>query len=290
MSIRRLEVATLSPGPITVDAHAGVLIPGVKFPTPFTYAKIAPGLSFKVKYIEERWHWFNKHLFGGVMKPPLEIEITRNTGEIKTFGSWTSGYRLLKMHPKLWELKDESQALGTLVHEMAHQYETEHRPRSHDEILKGGADRGAHGPTWQAIMAEIGMPVDATYKGGRQALQTDSERRVVKRYENPYVRKAGPENLIEEQNLLVHVDFVKGKETPVVIVGNRQRNITKWGLCVPGFDAKDLKTRGWHWYPMSSLFVPDKIQITDFPRALFSESASNMAYRILMQTPGDAVN
>lgn len=122
-------VGSLSRGPITVDEAAGVLIPNVKFPTTLSLGSIeGGGTTYKIKYLTERWNWFNTHLFGGVMKQP-KFEITRSMPDIKQFGSWQPGTRILRMHPKLWALKSEAQCLGTLVHEMAHQYEGEHNRR-----------------------------------------------------------------------------------------------------------------------------------------------------------------
>ncbi len=276
MSITRIELSAPTRSAfLEVDEYDGVLIKGVKFVTAFSLGQLEAGTQFKIKYLKERWAWFNDHCFGGVMKPPDSWEISKNFKDIKLFGSWNSFYRRIKMHPKLWQLKNESQCLGTLLHEMAHQYETEHEPR--------GQAEDAHGPTWQGIMRRVGLSPRAKWVGKQEDLRSIHEERVVQRMQRA-TRKATPELLVGEYNLAVYVNMVKGRKTPLVIIGGFVRTPAEgWRTTfVPGFSDKVLTTNDlFRWYEVSNLYLPDVPEIqADFPKTLLSEKAKLFAKRI----------
>lgn len=256
---KRLVVGSLSRGPIEVDADAGVLIPGVKFNTAFSFGVLG-GKAFMIRYLTERWHWFNQHLFGHAMTLP-NFEITKNFKEVKLLGSYTGGrVRLLKIHPKLFDLKTEATVLGTLVHEMAHQYEMEVTPRPIGE--------DAHGATWQRIMHSIGLPTGATYTGGRQALQDRQEREAVEKY----VRRASKLSFKDLElggNKLMYVNRLTGKETPILAIGNEKYSRLDHGdVTLLGASVQDVKKGVFRWYRMMYLYKLDALEVKNYPNEL----------------------
>ena len=277
MSIRELEIAEPIRGPIDVDEYDGVLIPNVKFPTAFSLGQLeGNGKTFKTKYLKERWHWFNNHCFGGVMKEPDVWEITKAFKDIKLFGSWTSSSRRIKMHPKLWELKDERQCLGTLLHEMAHQYVFEHEPWA--------AHEDSHGPSWQNAMIRLGMSKAAKWRGKQEDLQGQKERKVVERFQSTAPR-ANRTTFKDAFNYGVLVNTVKGRETPLVIVGPnwfREPEQGFNGVYVPGFSVKEIGMSIFKWYNLEQLYKPDLIEVEDFPAELKGEAAKRKVRHIVL--------
>lgn len=275
MSIKQIELAGPMHAPqIVADEYDGVLLPDVKFPTAFSLGSLEQGKTFKIKYLTERWHWFNQHSFGGAMKLPNEFEITKNFKDIKLFGSWTPGKRLLKMHPKLWLLKSESQCLGTLLHEMAHQYVDEHIPDARRE--------DPHGPTWKSVMTKIGLSPAAKWNGRHEDLRSIQEHRVVDRF-----RTTAPKVLLEQfvqpYNLAVYVNTVKGRKTPLVVIGSYLREKSEgWrDTFVPAFSAKDATGDSFRWYELQFLYTPDKPEVdADFPKILLGNRAKEKAQQI----------
>lgn len=260
MTIRKRRVlGSLSRGPIEVDKDAGILIPGVKFNTAFSFG-ILGGKSFMVRYLVERWHWFNQHLFGNSMKLP-NFEITKNFKEVKLLGSYTGGnIRLLRIHPKLFDLKTEATVLGTLAHEMAHQYEM--------EVTRRPLGEDSHGATWQRIMHSIGLPTGAMYTGGRQALQDRQEREAVERLQ----RRASTLSFADLElggNRLMYVNKITGKETPILAIGSEKYSRLESGdVTLLGASVKDVEKGIFRWYRMMYLYKLDALELKEYPTAL----------------------
>ncbi len=263
-------LGSLSRGPIEVDKDAGILIPGVKFSTAFSFG-ILGGKSFMIRYLIERWHWFNHNLFGNAMTLP-NFEITKNFKDVKLLGSYTGGnVRLLRIHPKLFDLKTEATVLGTLAHEMAHQYEMEVTPKPRGE--------DSHGPTWQRIMHSIGLPTGATYTGGRQALQDRQEREAVERL----VRRSSSlslSDLAPGGNHLMYVNKITGKETPILAIGDARyaRNAEAAWPSLLGTSVHDAAKGIYRWYILGYLYKLDALEVKTYPAALKSDLLEGKLY------------
>lgn len=281
MTIKRLAFAVtsnLSRGPIDVDAEAGVLIPGVKFPTAFSLGAIeGTAKTYKVKFLKERWAWFNAQLFGGVMAEPNFV-ISKNFKDIKALGTYTSIIRELMIHPKLWDLKSESVILGTLVHEMAHQYEFEHEHRPPGEDV--------HGQTWQSIMARVGMPTRAKFLGkDKDSLMDHKERKVTERFDT-VVQKAKLSDFERIKNFAMYVDKVRGRETPLIIVGPYHRSGSTREY-VPGFAKTEVNKSTFSWFDLTSVYIPDKLQVMNFPAELLGAQADAKANAVSQYLTAD---
>mgnify|MGYP002777860696 CR=1 FL=1 len=110
------------------------------------------------------WHEFNKQHLGGVLRPP-SLQIDRSTARL---GHWQRETRTLSLsHEHLighrWD-----DVLGTLKHEMAHQYV--------DEVL--GGDERPHGPHFVRACALLEIPPDAT---GNPSAGDDAAARILRR-------------------------------------------------------------------------------------------------------------
>lgn len=276
MSLRSIVVSTLSKGPIVVGPHASVTIPGVKFLTAFSLGTIDTGSTFKIKYLMERWNWFNRELFGSSMTMP-EWEISRKTSDISLLGLFShkgSGSGKITVHPKLFEVASgESTLLGTLVHEMAHQY-----VRTVLNINWGTNDADAHGPEWQATMEAIGLPVDAKFLGTRQELQNKQERKVVERLKNPHAKRFTLEDLKNTVNYALYIDETKGQSIPTIVVGSADKKYS--GPVVIGFTVNQVRTDKYWRLSLGKLLVPSVLEVEKFPKALFSDAAKSKAYRL----------
>ena len=126
----------------------------IKFRTSWGVARINNNghdqKAYMLRYIEERYNWLNKVAFGGLLRKP-EFEVSTHKTAL---GMWTPGLRRLQISRFLFATENQDTLLGTLLHEMAHQYETEHSPRPFDE--------DGHGETWQLIMIALGASTRAT--------------------------------------------------------------------------------------------------------------------------------
>jgi hypothetical protein len=223
-----------------------------------------------VRYLTERWHWFNQHLFDHAMTLP-NFEITKNFKEVKLLGSYTGGsIRLLKIHPKLFDLKTEATVLGTLVHEMAHQYEMEVTPKPSGE--------DSHGQTWQRIMHSIGLPTGAKYTGGRQSLQDRQEREAVEKL----ARRTSLltfKDLAPGGNRLMYVESLSGKETPILAIGEEKYSPVLHGVRkLLGCSAKDAQKNVMNWYPLTRLYKLDALEVRNFPEILKSDLLEGKLY------------
>ena len=97
-------------------------------------------------------------MFGSQMKEPTDLVIGSRT---TVLGTWSPWKRQLLVSAVCFSHKTEEHALGTLAHEMAHQYESEHSPRPYGE--------DAHGQMWRNIMLSIGFSDRSKFYGRFQA-------------------------------------------------------------------------------------------------------------------------
>ncbi len=148
-----LQLANLSSEGIIVHEHGAVSIPSsVQFKTHYSVCGLDTAEGYRVEFLKERWHYFNTHLFGGLLKePPFVI-----SNKVRFLGIWYPGLKKMEFGKKMFKQPKEMPLLGVMVHEMAHQYVSEvlHSP-----------DVDAHGPSWQHVMESVGMTTDDKYRG-----------------------------------------------------------------------------------------------------------------------------
>lgn len=96
----------------------------------------------RIAVLWEQWHYFNRKFFGGKLIPPKTIRLTSAQsydGKIVYKGSLSKTCFHLKDQVRLLFAArlDEWNLMGTLLHEMVHQYQLqvlEHEP-DHDKIF-----------------------------------------------------------------------------------------------------------------------------------------------------------
>ena len=168
-----VQLANLSSNGIEVLPHGSVKIPGHPFKYYYSETDISEADTMKVKYLEERWDYMNHHLFGGVMtRPPFFI-----TRHKKRLGAWYPGMKKMEFSKMMFKQPDEYTLLGTLAHEMAHQYVS---------TVIFSNEKDAHGPAWQHVMQSIGLTTDAKYSGPslKTIVQRDRENELHQRLKN----------------------------------------------------------------------------------------------------------
>ena len=129
----------------------------VKIRGQWSVARIG-GLVWYRRWLVNRWHVLNELMFGSQMKEPTDLVIGSRT---TVLGTWSPWKRQLLVSAVCFSHKTEEHALGTLAHEMAHQYESEHSPRPYGE--------DAHGQMWRNIMLSIGFSDRSKFYGRFQA-------------------------------------------------------------------------------------------------------------------------
>lgn len=130
-----------------------VIDPSVKFKTTYALVKIGNSNTIRLKYLHERYEWFNYHSFGNALDTSPTILVTDDK---KTLGSYNPGTKVLRFSKFMFVLKHDADVLGTMAHEMAHKYVV--------EVLRyAGPD--PHGKEWQGTMHRIGLPANAGYAG-----------------------------------------------------------------------------------------------------------------------------
>lgn len=251
---------------MVVDANSGVTLPStVKFEVPYSFAKLSQSKATQEAYLLERWKWFNENLFGGRMTPP-KFEIMKNMVNPKTLGLWFPGRNLIKLAGKLFRLPTDVQPLGTLVHEMAHQYVDTILQQRHED---------AHGPTWKHVMVQVGMPPDAKYTGDYVEMLDKSQRdmiKVVKENVNPPLDEV-------QKNLMTFclaIEPRKKKETPTVLVGSHGfvRSTDTTRPSVPVYTERQLGIEEFNWVYYDSLKVLDVIDARFKIPSVLRESVS----------------
>ena len=116
------------------------------------------GPAWYRRWLVNRWNVLNELLFDSRMKEPTDLVIGSRT---TVLGTWSPWKRQLLVSAVCFSHKTEEHALGTLAHEMAHQYESEHSPRPYCE--------DAHGQMWKNIMLSIGFSDRSKFYGRFQA-------------------------------------------------------------------------------------------------------------------------
>lgn len=246
------------PSNIRSDVHASIWIDGHLFKTPISYCVIeGRSTRYKETYLLERWKYLNEHCFSSKMQAPTMFEIVRNTVSVKTLGVWDPSSKKMFFHPKLFDLKDEGILLGTIIHEMAHQYVS--------EVLKASwsDQKSAHGPIWQQVMADLGLPVDAKYLGGSETLLNRKQ------------RKAKEEHLNSGGGELRAIDFAGSvlnygwffnrklhKRLPVIVIGNgvlKDRRSGYNGVYLPIIDVNQIVDSSYRWIPPHSWCLIDQL-------------------------------
>lgn len=159
-------LATLSKRGIIVHPDGGVELPAsvLKSMTSINLCRIEGNRTeFKIKYITERWNYFNDVLFGAAMRFPSTIVIENKKNML---GSWHWGYRRMMVGRYQFMATNDRELLNTLVHEMCHQYV--------DEVLHS-RDPDAHGKEWMDTMVSVGLPPSAKFTGPKEVLMDKVE-------------------------------------------------------------------------------------------------------------------
>jgi predicted SprT family Zn-dependent metalloprotease len=161
--------------------------------------------AYRIDFLKEHWHYFNKHLFGGLLREPTFSLSNKK----RNLGTWYKDQRMIEIAKRMFKQPKSTQLLGTLVHEMAHQYD--------DEILHT-RDSDVHGQSWQHIMASIGLTTDAKYMGPPlktvdKIQQEEQHRRILDNNAqiDPYSFKT------DKYLVLRFVSPSQGVDTPIVI-------------------------------------------------------------------------
>jgi hypothetical protein len=264
-SLERQKVkASLSKGRITVDSSSGVTIdPEVKFKVPYAFCKIDKGTTFKLKYVKERWHWLNTELFGSKMVEPHFV-VGKAFKNPKTLGHWKAYTKELLIANKIFLLPYDKQVLGTLVHEMSHQYDSEIlQTPVRVRMIKGG-----HGPSWDYVMKSVGMPPDDKFAGDSTELLDEQQK------ENLEIKKANPK---DAPNKITPESFGKERYIPALYITNRgttqpiillNKRLGSNRDVYAYFDKKDIIS-GYHGYPnwvlINSCMKPTPSQLKKFP-------------------------
>ena len=125
-----------------------------KFRSSFHAARLDDGQELQLRYLRERYQWLNKVAFNSCLTmPTIAIGVSKRTW----LGAWYPISLKIGINPRLFQLANESTVLGTLIHEMAHQFESCHHRRPTRE--------DAHGATWQLIMLKLGLTARAEFYG-----------------------------------------------------------------------------------------------------------------------------
>lgn len=278
-------VASLSKGRMVVDLSSGITLdPPVKFKVPYSFCKIDKGTTFKLRYIVERWHWFNTELFGGQMKVP-NIQVDKAFKNPKTLGFWRGSDRVLMMAHKMFTLPTDKQILGTLVHEMAHQYDFEILQTPwRERMIKRG-----HGPSWDHVMQSVGMPADDKFAGDADELLDEKQkenldlRRGIKDPNDPGKSGTGSNKItVESLDGLEYLPALyingRGDSTPIILL-NKQMGGPGSGDLYRGFDKSDVKKDSWSYYRLANCIKPTTMQMKKFPVEFKSVRALELIQR-----------
>lgn len=261
--IRHLVVSNLSPAGAIIRPDAATVLPdSAKFITRYSLCKVESGTSYKMRWLVERWTWCNTHMFGGRLRTPNFV-ISRANKD-KTLGVWRPSKREMELAHKLFLLKDEAHAVGTLIHEMAHQYndEVEHttslEDREDDFRTKG------HGRVWKSIMERLGQPTDAGFTGDHTELLDYKKQKVIEQLDSGQrILINNTELQKKEKHFLVFVDKKKGTEKIICATNKvRPKPNHPTEVLVAAFDTTQVRYLAFSWYPLSSCYVamPSKVK------------------------------
>jgi hypothetical protein len=235
--------------------------------------KVEVGQSYKLRWLAERWKWCNTHMFGGSMREPKFVIGRKGKNAL---GVWRRLTREMEIAHRMFDLKDEAHALGTLIHEMAHQYndEVEFTPPEHGEediITKG------HGPTWKSIMRRLGQPDDAEFTGQHTELFNEKQREALRNIseDSERIRPTNAYLQTKEKHYLVYVNKNTGTEK-IYCVTNivRPKEDHSTYEQVAGFSASQLKTPDFTWVVIQNCYVamPGKVK-KEAPELLTHEAS-----------------
>jgi hypothetical protein len=125
----------------------------VKIRGAWTTTRIGGPIWYR-RWLINRWGVLNEIMFGSLLEQPLDFVIE---GKGAVLGTWMPRRRSLTLSSLCFAHKTEEHALGTLAHEMAHQFESEVSPRPYGE--------DAHGPMWSNIMLSLGFTDRSKFYG-----------------------------------------------------------------------------------------------------------------------------
>lgn len=263
-----LHLANLSSEGINVHEHGGVSIPSsVKFKTHYSVCSMDNAESYRIDYLKERWHYFNRHLFGGLLKEPA----FRVTNKTRKLGTWFPTSKRIEIAKKMFKQPNDINFLGTLVHEMAHQYD--------DTILFSG-DLEGHGPAWQHIMQSIGLTSDPKYRGPElkttDRLQKEKEvKRILDNNQSFDVESFRS----DKYEVLRYVNPSRMKDVPVIV-----DPVEKQSMFLHGWEVKkdgsisDLRAT----FNASFVVIPGPLKI----RTPLYKKAQSLADKMNMDIPG----
>lgn len=205
--------ANLSSQGIEVLEHGAVRIPAaVKFKFYYSLCDLDTAETYRLSYMKERWDYFNKHLFGGVMKEPKFVVSKKK----KSLGVWYAGTKRMEFGTQMFRLPSETTFLGTMVHEMAHQYDSDVLHTPYHAATKG------HGPSWMHIMESIGMISDRYYRGPKlktvKVLEKEKDIRRVLDTNKRVEPDGGGQNRLsfKKYTVLRYANPEKGADHPIV--------------------------------------------------------------------------
>lgn len=258
-----LVTSSLSHGRIDIDSSSGITIDNtIKFKTPYSFCQMGSGSTFKIKYLAERWHWFNKELFGNTMELP-NLVVAKAFKHPKVLGFWQPQTKTLSIAHKMLMLPSDKQVLGTLVHEMAHQYDSEIlQTPLRDRMIKRG-----HGPSWDGVMRAIGMPADDKFAGDSMELMDEDEKEIIEirrgTKEVEAANRITPESFGDEPYLFVMYLTVKGVSEPAILVNAPVSDAPNSSY--RAFTKKDLKNNDCRYIALTNCIKPTAMQLRKFP-------------------------
>lgn len=132
--------------------------------------------SSMLKHIEAVWEKANEVLFEGKMKKPrfsLLKGASASNFTKRGLWSWNGDSGTLSISPHLYSTRREAFVVGTIVHEMCHQYNTEVDRLSREEM----AVEAGHGPEWRRRMEIVGLVPSRYSKYDNVSLMGQSTRR-----------------------------------------------------------------------------------------------------------------
>jgi hypothetical protein len=301
MAVRQyVDLAALSKGQFTVDASSSIIIdPTIKFKTPYSLARIDKGTSFKVKYLIERWQWFNRECFGSEMTLPV-IVCTEKAKNPKTLGWWLGTKRTLNIAYKMMALPTDQQALGVLLHEMCHQYEEEILKPPRAEFLLNKR----HGPHWVSTMRSVGMPPDITFVGDAEVLLDQAQKdNLVKKRKNEIqpsedmllVRHSSdlsPKHFNRDGFMYVLQVSRNGDLSPAIVVEALQHTDGAIGNDPSyfGYTKSDIAKGTYSvGFRLSKLIKPTPTQLKKFPKDFFSIPTLKRILNLLGRNNGNTI-
>lgn len=104
--------------------------------------------ELKIKWARKMHHKVNRLFFGGKLKEPTPIALSKDQGKFFTNRAYYTGRGEIFMAPRIFLAGDEAITTATLVHEMCHQAVDQ----IDNDFYDGGPAVQGHGPKWEAWM------------------------------------------------------------------------------------------------------------------------------------------